>query len=328
MIIDNPILVEVRRGGRVESRHRGSIIACRPDGEIVFSCGDVTREIYPRSALKIFQAIPLIESGAAARFNLTAAQIALACASHNAEKIHTETVHNWLRDLQLSADDLECGAAYPMHFDTARSVAEPSRVHHNCSGKHAAMLTVARAADAVTAGYSDYDHPVQNAWMSALSEWLDADVFAMAWERDGCGLPAICMPQNLLATAFAKCASPHKNQHADAVANLITAITANPKMLAGTARCCTDVIAATNGEVIIKTGAEGVYAGVIPRLKIGFALKIDDGATRAANVTVGAILKKLNAINKTQQEKLQTHFNPKITNSQGYVTGEIVAVDL
>jgi len=326
------VLVEVRRGTRVESRHRGCVVAVDAGGRQVFAAGRVGELIYPRSSLKFFQAIPLIASGAADQFNLSQSDIALACASHSAEAFHLRAVTGWLQRLRLSADDLECGAEPPLSERAARDLIvggePPTRAHHNCSGKHAGMLTVARHIGAATRGYSDYHHPCQRLWMQALSEWLDTDVFAMPWERDGCGLPAICMPLLQLARAFARCADAGRPAAATATSasalwRIMEAVRAHPRMLAGTGRCCTDVIRATAGRVLIKAGAEGVCGGVIPGLGLGFALKIDDGAGRARDVAVGALLHKLGALDASSQARLQRHFRPKVVNSQGRVTGEI-----
>ncbi len=204
---DNPVLVEVHRGDCVESSHRGSVVAVDIAGRVVFSAGQVERSIYPRSALKIFQAIPLVQSGAADHFGLTPAEIALACASHNAEECHTRAVTHWLHRLDLDVDDLECGAEPPLRTRAAHALSargeQPTRVHHNCSGKHAGMLTLAKFMRTDTHGYSAYHHPVQRAWMQTMSALLDLDLFSLPWERDGCGLPAICMPLKQLARAFA-----------------------------------------------------------------------------------------------------------------------------
>ncbi|MGI9311245.1 MAG: asparaginase, partial [bacterium] len=205
---DNPVLVEVYRGEQVESLHRGSVAAVNADGELVLSIGNPSKSIYPRSALKIFQAIPLIESGAADRFDVTPAEIALSCASHSAEDFHLRAVREWLARLDLGVDDLECGPDLPLmervaHALIARGEA-PTRAHQNCSGKHVGMLTLAKHLGVEMRGYSEYDHPTQRAWMQTLSELAEVDAFALPWERDGCGLPAVCMPLRNLARAFAR----------------------------------------------------------------------------------------------------------------------------
>lgn len=330
-----PVLVEVQRGTVVESRHRGSAVAVNTAGEVVFSIGHVQQKIYPRSALKPFQAIPLLESGTAAHYTLSAAEIALACASHSGEDFHLRAIKRWLHRLGLCGEALECGAELPLGRTVAHQLIAdgetPTRMHHNCSGKHAGMLSLASFMKVGTSGYSEYQHPTQRAWMQTLSELIDMDVFALPWERDGCGLPAICMPLQQLAYAFAQYANGQKIAGATtrgiAMQRILAAVRTHPHMFAGTNRCCTDVIRATHGSVFSKTGAEGVYGGVIPHLGLGFALKIEDGAGRAANVALGALLKKIGALKNMQVDLVAQHFQPLISNSNGKVTGKISPSD-
>ncbi|MDA7968327.1 MAG: asparaginase [Gammaproteobacteria bacterium] len=339
--LTNPVLVEVRRGSRVESRHRGCAVAVNAGGDVVFAAGDPSQAVYPRSALKWFQAIPLVESGAADEFALSDQEIALACASHNAEEFHTRAVNEWLRRLGFGTDDLECGAEWPMRARDAHALAargeSPTRAHHNCSGKHAGMLTLSRFLGAKLPGYCDYAHPTQQLWMRALSELAGVDVFSLDWERDGCGLPAVCMPLARLARAFAAYAEPQKSSakssaknagpRGEAMARIQAAVRAHPEMLAGSGRSCTDVPRVCGGQILLKAGAEGVCAGVIPHLQIGFALKIDDGADRARGVALGALLKKLGALESGWAEQLETHFCPAVVNSQGRVTGRVLPAE-
>ncbi|EPJ45519.1 MAG: hypothetical protein OFPI_36380 [Osedax symbiont Rs2] len=325
----NPILVEVVRNTVVESCHRGSAVVVNAQGEVVYSIGDYARDIYPRSALKPLQAIPLIESGAAEKFNLSEREIALSCASHNSEKIHVDTVKQWLSRLDLDTSNLECGSAMPSYQKAAYAMVaaaqQPTKAHHNCSGKHSGMLTLAKHLLPQVQGYSAHQHVVQQIWMTTLSEMIGADVSKMHWEQDGCGLPAIYMPMQKLAYAFALFAEPDQQPGARGIAmgKILHSIAAHPEMLAGSERCCSAVISETQGRAIVKTGAEAAYAGVIPGLKLGFALKIDDGATRASEVALGALLNKIGAITSAENSRLKDFFQPQIVNSLKSVTGEI-----
>ncbi len=330
----NPILVEVRRNGMVESCHRGSAVVVDANRRVVFSIGDTERSIFPRSSLKFFQVLPLLQSGAADHFNLSEQEIALACASHNAEPMHIDCVTHWLARLGLSGDDLECGAAVPLHAATAQQLwaaQQPAqRVHNNCSGKHTGMLTLARYLDTATRGYSDYTHPAQQAWLRSLSELLDIDALSLPWERDGCGVPAICLPLLLLAAGFARFADLTQADPTTgrALTRVLDAVRRHPQMLAGSERCCTAVIRQSAGSVLVKTGAEGVYGGCVPHLRLGFALKIDDGAGRASEVALGALLQRIGALDASAQTGLQAYFRPAIKNTQGWVTGEIAPAGL
>ncbi len=326
----NPVLVDVWRGGIVESEHRGSAIAVDHSGRALFALGRPEAITFPRSALKLFQALPLLESGAAAAYELTNKEIAIACASHNGEPMHVDLVTQWLDQLGLDDDALACGCDYPRlqadQFDLIRKGGYATRAHHNCSGKHTGMLTYAQYLEESTDDYSDYDHPVQTAWMQRFGELIGIDVSQYLWERDGCGLPALCMPLQSLALACAKYAMPDDQPSisARAINTLLNAITDHPELLAGSARCCTDIIQVTAGRVIVKTGAEGVYTGLARDLGIGFALKIDDGATRASEVALGALLRAQGLISEAEYDELGDWFQPKINNSQDYTTGSIL----
>ena len=328
-----PILVDVWRGDQVESRHRGSVVVVDADNRLHFSLGDVGRAIYPRSAIKPLQALPLVEQGAAQAFALSDAELAFACASHNAESMHLNCLQVWLDRLGLQEADLECGPDWPLgetaRHDLIKTGATPGKRHQNCSGKHAGMLTLARHLNLPASGYSTYEHGVQAAWLEQLGELAELDAFALPWERDGCGLPAVCMPLRNLALAYAKFATPKAlAKPTAAAANRIrTAISAAPHMIAGSGRCCSAVIAQTAGRLLVKTGAEGVYAGMLPERGLGFALKMDDGATRASEVALGALLNTLGALNKDEYQALKPFFKPDIINTQGHPTGRIAPAE-
>ncbi len=325
----NPILARVIRGGEVESMHRGSAVVVDARGAVALTVGDTRRAIFPRSAYKFFQAIPLIESGAADAFGLEPADIALACASHNGEPMHAERVAGWLKRLELNDDDLECGPALPGHapsaHDLIRANTPPTRRYHNCSGKHAGMLTLARHLGAPTRGYSEYDHPTQLSWREVMAELTGIDTGTLPWERDGCGLPALCIPMDALARGFARFADPEglEPTRSAAMARVCEAVAAHPAMVAGSDRCCTAVIEKTAGRILVKTGAEGVFGGVIPERGLGFVLKIDDGASRASEVALGGLLSALDLLDAKETNTLAPWFLPDVINSQGKVTGRV-----
>ena len=325
----NPILVSVIRKSHIESYHRGAVVVVNALGEQVFALGDINAKTYPRSSLKLFQTIPLLATGAADKYQLSDKQIALACASHSAESVHIDVVTDWLGSLDLNETHLECGASLSMEqsvFETQLIRGDRAdRIKHICSGKHAGMLTLSKFLDFQTRGYSEYAHGSQKAWMTSLSKLLGEDVFSMDWEKDGCGLPAVHMKLERLAYGYAQFANDQfeDDKMKKAMGRIIRAIRLHPEMIAGSQRCCTAVIKKTAGEVIVKMGAEGVYGGVIPSLGLGFALKIDDGATRASEVALGGLLGYLGVLSEESKQALKPFFNPDIFNSQGNLTGSI-----
>jgi L-asparaginase II len=321
--MSNPVLVEVTRGNLVESVHRGSVAVADADGRIVLALGDLKGPIYPRSSLKPVQALPLVESGAAEAFGLGDEEIALACASHSGEPMHTTRVGAWLTRIGCTELDLACGA-HPSRYEPVaeamvRRGEKPTRIHNNCSGKHTGFLTVARHWDIATKGYERHDHPVQRAVAKALSELAEvAD--DMPWGVDGCAAPNFALPLAAQARAFAKFAAPddlHAGR-ASACRRIVRAMTAHPELVSGTGRACAILMRGASGRAAVKTGAEGFFAGIIPERGLGIALKIDDGAGRAAETAMAAILDKLGLLGDTARDILRA----PVLNTRGAVVGE------
>lgn len=294
----NPILVEITRGALVESVHRGAIAIANAQGEVVFSLGDVEVATYPRSSLKPIQALPLLESGAADAFGLSDEEVALACASHSGEPMHTKRVAAWLARIGCRVSDLACGpqpVRYEPAWRTMLIAGEPATaLHNNCSGKHAGFLTLARHWDLPAQGYERHDHPVQRAVAAALGE-MSGLAGALAWGVDGCAAPNFALPISAFARALAKLAQPAglAEPRAGAARRIVRAMIAHPELVAGTGRACTVLMRAVRGRAAVKTGAEGYFAGIVPEAGLGIALKIDDGATRAAETAMAALLDKL-----------------------------------
>lgn len=290
----NPILVEVTRGDLVESIHRGSIAIADADGTIRFALGDIETPVYPRSSLKPIQALPLIESGAAEAFGLSDEEVALACASHSGEPMHTERVAAWLARIGLSETDLACGPQAPRYEPALEAMlrvgGKPSRLQNNCSGKHAGFLTLARHWNVATAGYERVDHPVQQAAATSLRAL--SGVKDLPWGVDGCTAPNFALPLTGFARALAKLAG----NKTPGAARIVRCMIAHPELVAGSGRACTALMHSSGGRAAVKIGAEGVYAGILPERELGVALKIDDGAARAAETAIAAILDKLGVL--------------------------------
>ncbi|HEY2445640.1 MAG TPA: asparaginase [Rhizomicrobium sp.] len=294
----NPVLVEITRGPRVESVHRGAVAICDAQGNVLFSLGDIAASLYPRSSLKPIQALPLIESGAAEAFGVHDEEIALACASHSGEPMHTDRVASWLARLGLGEKDLACGA-HPPRFEPAwedmiRRGATPTRIHNNCSGKHTGFLTVARHWNISIQDYETHDHPVQKAVAKTLGELAGVDG-EIPWGIDGCAAPNFAIPLVAFARALARLATPDSlaADRARAAARVLRSMTQYPELVGGTGRVCTTLMRAGKGRFAVKTGAEGVYAAIVPGHGLGIALKIDDGAGRAAETAIAFALDRM-----------------------------------
>lgn len=331
--MDNPVLAEVTRGNTVESRHRGSVVVLDADGGVVLSLGDVERPVFPRSAVKAIQALPLFESGAADRYGLTEPEIALAVASHSGEPAHAETSLGMLRKAGRDAGCLECGAHWPMNEAAARAMAkagqEPTALNNNCSGKHAGFVCLACSLDEDPAGYVKPGHAVQQAVRGALEEVTGARHSTDHMGIDGCSIPSYAVPLTALARGFARFGTGQGfgPKRADAAARIRKAVAAHPFMVAGTGRFDTRVMGLFGERVFIKTGAEGVYCGAIPELGLGIALKCDDGAGRASEVAMAALIARLLPMSGMEAAEFTPMRESALKNWSGIEVGRVRATD-
>lgn len=328
----SPVLVDVWRGALAESRHRGAFVVADADGRVVEARGEVERVVFARSAIKPLQALPLIETGAADAFAVAPHELALACASHGGETQHVDAVAEWLRRIGLDEGDLECGAHAPYHAPSARALyaagREPNAMHNNCSGKHTGMLTTAVHMKEHTSDYIRREHPVQQRVERALAEMCGVDLAAAPSGIDGCGLPQLGIPLAALARGIARFGAPDglARDRAAACRRLAAAMIAHPVMLAGTGRFCTRATQAAGGKALLKTGAEGMYVAAVPAKGLGIALKIDDGAARAAEVVMAALLVRHAGFTQGEIAAFQPLLHPPIVNVAERVVGEIKPV--
>lgn len=324
-----PFIVEVRRGAQVESRHPVIAAVVDADGRLVAGWGDAGAMIFPRSSNKALQALPLVESGAADAFKLSQAELAMACASHGGETRHTETVAAWLARIGRSADDLECGAHWPYHEETARQLARaqaaPTPLHNNCSGKHAGMVSVATHLGEDCRGYVKPDHAVQRRVTAAIEDVCGVKIAAGNFATDGCSMPTMAIPLDKLAHGFARFVTGQglAPERAKAAKRLAAAVVAEPFFVAGTGRFCTAVMQAGGGRFIAKTGAEGVYTAASAELGIGIALKVLDGTARAAQTALGGLLERLGLLDEAGREAIRPLVEQPLTNWRGLSVGSI-----
>ncbi|MEO0388330.1 MAG: asparaginase [Pseudomonadota bacterium] len=324
---DAPVLAEVWRGDRVESVHRGHVVIATPAGQVLEGWGDPERVIFPRSAVKPLQALPLLESGAFDAAGLGAVELALATASHAGAALHTRPVRAWLARLGLGEGDLRCGAQMPEaaadRADLIRRGAAPDQTHNNCSGKHTGFLTLSQHLGAGP-DYIDVAHPVQKAVRTAFEEMTDET--SPGFGIDGCSAPNFACSLRGLARAAAQLAEPTGlgPRRTDAARRIVAAMAAHPLLIAGRGRACTRLTEAAAGGAIVKTGAEGVFVGICPALGCGIALKIEDGATRAANAAMAAILQRLGVL-APGDPAAEAFLAAPIANRRGLVTGAVRA---
>ncbi|MAM24413.1 MAG: L-asparaginase [Rhodobacteraceae bacterium] len=311
---------EVWRGPILESVHQGHAVICDDTGEIVEAWGDPSRVVLPRSSAKMIQALPLLESGAADARKLNSARLALACASHQGAAIHTQRVGDWLKDLGLGDKDFRCGPHMPYsreaEVELIRAGESPCQIHNNCSGKHAGFLTLNAHLNG-DADYVEPDHPVQRACLDAFERVTQET--SPGYGIDGCSAPNFASTLHGMGRAMAHFAAAPEGSPEE---RLHRAMREHPELVAGEGRACTELMRAMDGRVALKTGAEGFFIAILPHRKLGIALKAADGATRAAECAIAALLVRLGELDANHPAAVK-RLRPAILNARGIETGSI-----
>ncbi len=322
-------VAEVWRGSVVESVHFGVAAVANADGKIVHGWGDPAVVTFPRSALKPIQAVALVETGAHQEYGLDSRHIALACGSHRGEPFHADLIDEWLKRLGLGEQALACGPDFPGDPEAAHALIRAgrgkSRIYHNCSGKHCGFMTVARHMGWQVDGYNDLDHPAQQRYLEVLSDVLGRDAHTLAFGSDQCTLPCAALSVGDMAVAMARFAAARVSS-ADRKASILLiheAMRGFPRYVSGTGQPNEDLIRATAGRVLVKTGAEGYLAAFVPASGLGIALKIADGNPRARIVVFLALLRELKLLDATAEKSLIGLFEVPVFNSVGETVGRI-----
>lgn len=331
--MQNPVTVEVTRGSLVESRHRGMAVVVDGAGKVLFSAGDVESAVFPRSACKAMQALPLIETGAADAFGLTAKELALACSSHSGEEEHVSTAAGMLAKAGRDVAALECGAHWSSDQKTliaqARTLESPNALHNNCSGKHSGFICTCVQAGWDHAGYIGYNHPLQAEIRAVMEDLTGAALGTDNCGVDGCSIPTYAAPLKGLAHGFAKMLTGTgiSLERARASRRLMEACMAEPFYVAGTGRACTRLMQIAPGKIFAKTGAEGVFVAALPDHGIAMAVKCEDGTTRAAESMIFALVARYFEPGSPERDALMALANRTMKNWNGMTVGEVRPTD-
>lgn len=321
-----PVRVEVTRGGRVESVHDVDVAVVHSGGAAVLLAGRPEESVFARSALKPFQALPLVEDGIADRYHLGGEELALCCASHSGEQRHVAVARSILEKIGVGEEALACGPHDPFSGAASKALraagVSPGRIHNNCSGKHAGMLALARGHGWAVEGYQEHDHPVQQRIMEEIERWTGVDRSAIDTGLDGCGVVTFALPLTALARAFARLTAAARVDGSPAD-RIVRAMVGHPFLVAGSNRLCTALMEATGGRVLAKVGAEGVYGAAAVDREWGIGLKARDGARRAAEVSLMATLRSLELLEPDEWERMERWTQPVLTNTRGEEVGSL-----
>ena len=327
-ITKEPLRIHVNRNGFKESFHDVDIAVCDAKGTVIIGMGDVETIVFPRSAIKPLQAIALIEHLSTVNRieEFTQAEIALLCASHNGETIHTKAITELLRRFNISIEELICGAHWSTNEDTMisqiRSMERPHQVHNNCSGKHAGMLILSKLLSGKTSGYAGITNVAQQKILGVLESMTGLDLMSYATGVDGCGAPVFSAPLGNWARAFAIFSGSEQlsEMRYYACQKIRKSIAAEPTYIAGYNRACTAINAAYKEAITVKTGAEGVYSASFHEWGLGTMVKARDGSKRASEVAIGAIIR---ALGYPVYASTNNFFSPKLKNWAGIEVGDI-----
>lgn len=324
-----PVLIEVLRGAIVESAHRGAVAVLDADGKAVIEIGDTSRPVFPRSAVKAIQALPLVESGAADAYGFGNRELALACASHSGEPAHVELARSMLAKAGLDGTALECGAHWPSSHDAeialARAGGLPNALHNNCSGKHSGFICTCVHVGIAHRGYVKAGHALQEMVRDVMQAVTGAVHSADERATDGCSIPTYAVPLRSFALGFARMATARGfgPERAKAAKRLLSACMAQPFFVAGTGRADVALMEAAPGRIFAKGGAEGVHCAALPELGLGIAIKCDDGAARAGEAICAAVLAKLLHADDAVAAKLRELANTPIESRIGAKVGSL-----
>lgn len=328
MASKQPLVVEVLRGSVVESIHQVMVVVTNEIGSVINYWGNPQFLTVPRSSIKMLQALPLIESGAADKYALEDKHIAMACASHRGEKDHLLALAQWNEKVGIKEFEFICAPHMPYDEASAtelvRKGQKPGVFCNNCAGKHSAIITTCKHLGEDPAGYDKYEHNAQKFLRKILTETMKVDHSKVPYGIDGCGIPTYAVPLQAMAVGMSTFINPKEAPVRKAAADrILNAVRSFPFYISGSDSFNTAAIEKSQGRAIIKGGAEGVCCGVLPERKVAFAVKASDGASRAAQVVTASLLLQLGGLTEAEFKALAKYTQPAITNWKGDVVGQM-----
>ena len=314
-------MVEVTRSNFTESTHYGVAVLINSNGEILKEWGNSNLLIYPRSALKPIQSLNLYKDGVAKAMKLSDNLIALTTASHHAEDIHQKMIDSWLKKINLKEKHLSCGPSWPWNikdkFKAHAKYKAKRKIFHNCSGKHCGHLAVSKYKNLPIKNYQNKDHPIQKDLINLVEDLSKYKIKKIG--VDGCTLPNPLIPLKKFAFAMAQLADYKKlNEHSAIAKRIFDSCVKFPEITGGNKSINSILTKISKGKVFVKNGAEGVFVAIIPEKKSALAVKIIDGARRAAEVAIAGLISELKVIQNDQIEKIK---KSPVKNSAGQIIG-------
>lgn len=328
--MNHALLAEVTRGEHVECLHIGSVAVVNTRGDLLYQAGDPHFSTFSRSTIKPFQALPFLRAGGPDRFGYTSRELALLCASHSGEAMHTDTVQTMLDKAGCDEHHLRCGCHVPMLYTAADRLPPAgetyNQLHNNCSGKHAGFLAYCVQHDHPLDTYLDPSHPLQHEVRASVAHYAGLPAGDMKMGIDGCSAPNYAMPLSRLALAYARLAQGEKDTvYGSAAGDLYRAMTGHPELVSGTGRNDLAFMQTAPGDWVAKIGADGVQVIGVRSAGLGIAVKTADGNMRALYTATVAVLQQLGLVAEPEKSPLAPWLRPQLKNFAGLHTGEVRA---
>jgi len=319
----------VSRGKQIESIHSIKCLIVNKENRILLTTKNDRDLIFPRSSIKIFQAIPFAASGAISKYNLNSKQIALSCSSHCGEKIHINELNKWIKKLSIPINLLSCGVHNPLDLESSNKLllsgVVPSQLHNNCSGKHLAMLSSCFSNNYRKKNYLSFQHPHQIKIKRILELFSQSKIDQSYYGIDGCSAPQYALKINSLSLALLNLVKSYNShfEYSSEVKLLINNILINPNFIGGRGNFDSQLIKICNKKMFCKAGAEGVFLFAHLTKRIVGVIKVSDGNERALPSAVSTILTKLNILNLNETKQLSSRLKSPIRNHAKTIIGKI-----
>ena len=317
------IHVDFVRGKKVESTHQVKALVTTVDGKVLLSTNNDNEYFFPRSSIKIFQAIPFAMSNAIKNYKLNNKHIALACASHKGEKFHIKELKKWISKINLKTKNLQCGIHAPLDKNASEKIIYSRKkfneLHNNCAGKHLGMLTSCLVNNQSITNYLDYNHVHQKNIRKIFNKFTESKLSKKNFSLDGCSAPQYSFKIKSISKALNNLIKSYKNnyEYTDQVRTLVNSILKNPEFIGGTVSFDTKVIKASKGKIFCKSGAEGVFLFVDFQKEISGVIKITDGNERAIPIAILNIFKKFKVMSKVELKNLEKKEKFELKNHAG-----------
>lgn len=322
-------ITRLKRSEITESSHVVKVLISDINNKVLFSSGNDNDYIFPRSSIKIFQAIPFIKTNAVNHFKLSKKQIALACSSHRGENYHMNELNDWIKKIGIDKKKLQCGIHNPLNSKASesllRSNKQANQLHNNCAGKHLAMITSCLVKNYKQKNYLEFYHPHQIAIREIFEKFSNSKINKKCFTVDGCSAPQYCFKMKEISEMLINLIKSYKGKfyNSNEIKILINSVVSNPKYIGGSDSFDSNIMMISNKRIFCKGGAEGVFLFANLRTGIAGIFKVSDGNERAIPPIILDIFSRFKIMNTKELKILNKKYNLTLKNHAKKVIGSM-----